>query len=159
MKNVPSPRLAVALLNRFLPDNEPLVGDLLEEFAVRKSRLWLWRQVVLALLMGSFRSQGDMRPLKLVDRPLLEITKPDIRPWTRPRTVNLTASPLPGVGGLSLVILVTLMTIVSPQIWRLVLLTILAGVVLGLALVLLRRRTGLRTPDGNPSSPLHLVGP
>lgn len=159
MKNVPPPRLAVALLNRFLPDNEPLAGDLLEEFAVRKSRLWLWRQVVLALLMGSSRSRVDVRPLKLVDRPPLEIANPDIRPWTRTRTINLTGSPLPGVGGLSLVVFGTLMTIVSPQVWWLVFLTILAGVVLGLALVLLRRRTGLRTPDGNLSSPLHLVGP
>jgi hypothetical protein len=156
---VPPPRLAVAVLNRFLPDNEPLVGDLLEEFAVRKSRLWLWRQVVLALLMGSFRSRIEVRPLKLVDRPPLEITKPDIRPWTRTRTINLTGSPLPGVGGLSLIILGTLMTVVSPQVWWLVLLTILAGIVLGFALVLLRRRTGLRTADGDHRSLLHLVGP
>jgi hypothetical protein len=156
---VPPPRLAVALLNRFLPDNEPLVGDLLEEFAVRESRVWLWRQVVLALLMGSFRSRVEVRPLKLVDRPPLEITKPDIRPWTRTRTINLTGSPLPGVGGLSLIILGTLMTVVSPQVWWLVLLTILAGIVLGFALVLLRRRTGLRTADGDHRSLLHLVGP
>jgi hypothetical protein len=159
MKNVPPPRLAVALLNRFVPDNEPLVGDLLEEFAVRESRVWLWRQVVLALLMGSFRSRVEVRPLKLVDRPPLEITKPDIRPWTRTRTINLTGSPLPGVGGLSLIILGTLMTVVSPQVWWLVLLTILAGIVLGFALVLLRRRTGLRTADGDHRSLLHLVGP
>jgi hypothetical protein len=51
------------------------------------------------------------------------------------------------------------MTVVSPQVWWLVLLTILAGVILGLALVLLRRRTGLRAADGDHSSPLHLVGP
>jgi len=148
MKNVQPPRLAVALLNRFLPDNEPLVGDLLEEFAVRKSRVWLWRQVVLALLMDAFRNRVEVRPLKLVDRPPLEVKRPDIRPWTR--TVNLTGSPLPGVGGLSLVILVTLMTIVSPQLWCLV---------LGLALVLMRRHTGLRRLDGDSGSPLHLVGP
>ena len=159
MTNVQPPRLAVALLNRFLPDNEPLVGDLLEEFAVRKSRVWLWRQVVLALLMDAFRNRVEVRPLKLVDRPPLEVMRPDIRPWTRTRTVNLTGSPLPGVGGLSLVILVTLMTIVSPQLWWLVLLTVLAGLVLGLALVFMRRHTGLRTANGDSGSPLHLVGP
>ena len=153
MKNVQPPRLAVALLNRFLPDNEPLVGDLLEEFAARKSRVWLWRQAILALLMGSFQHRVDVRPLRLVDRSPVEIMRSDIRPWTR--TVNLTGSPLPGVGGLSLVIFVSLMTIVSPQVWWLVLLTIFAGVVLGLALVLLRHRTGLR----DQRSPLHLVGP
>ena len=159
MKNVQPPRLAVALLNRFLPDNEPLVGDLLEEFAVRKSRVWLWRQVVLALLMDAFRNRVEVRPLKLVDRPPLEVMRPDIRPWTRTRTVNLTGSPVPGVGGLSLIIFVGLMTVMSPQVWWVVLLTILAGVVFGLALVLMRRQTGLRTADGDSGSPLHLVGP
>jgi hypothetical protein len=159
MKNVQPPRLAVALLSRFLPDNEPLVGDLLEEFAARKSRVWLWRQVILALPMGSFHKRVDVRPLRLVDRSPVEIMRSDIRPWTRTRTVNLTGSPLPGVGGLSLVIFVSLMTIVSPQVWWLVLLTIFAGVVLGLALVLLRNRTGLRAADSDQRSPLHLVGP
>jgi hypothetical protein len=157
--NVQLPRLAVALLNRFLPDNEPLVGDLLEEFAARKSRVWLWRQVVLALLMGSFHKRIDVRPLRLVDHPPVEITRPDIRPWTQARTVNLTGSPLPGVGGLSLIILVGLMTIMSPQVWWVMLLAILAGVVFGLGLVLVRRRTGLRTADNDQGSPLHLVRP
>jgi hypothetical protein len=158
MKNVQPPRLAVALLTRFLPDNEPLVGDLLEEFAARKSRLWLWRQVMFALLTGSFQKRGEIRPLRLVDRPPVEIMRPDNRPWARTRTVNLTGSPLPGVGGLSLIILVGLMTIMSPQVWWVVLLTILAGVVFGLALVLVRRRTGLRAAHSDRSSPLHLVG-
>ena len=157
MTNVQPPRLAVALLNRFLPDNEPLVGDLLEEFATRKSRVWLWRQIVLALLMSSFQKRVEAGPLRLVDHAPAEIVRPDIRPWTR--TVNLTGSPLPGVGGLSLVIFVSLMTIVSPQVWWVVLLTILAGLVLGLALVLMRRRTGLRAADSDRGSPLHLVGP
>jgi hypothetical protein len=159
MKNVQPPRLAVALLNRFLPDNEPLVGDLLEEFAAGKCHVWLWRQVILALLMGSFRRRVDVRPLRLVDHSPVAIVRPDIRPWSRTRTVNLTGSPLPGVGGLSLIIFGTLMTIVSPQVWWVVLLTILSGVVLGFALVLLRRRTGLGTADSGHSSPLHLVAP
>jgi hypothetical protein len=156
MTNVQPPRLAVVLLNRFLPDNEPLVGDLLEEFATRKSRVWLWRQIVLALLMSSFQKR-EARSLRLVDHAPVEIVRAEIRPWTR--TVNLTGSPLPGVGGLSLVIFVSLMTIVSPQVWWVVLLTILAGLVLGLARVLMRRRTGLGAADSGRGSPLHLVGP
>jgi hypothetical protein len=155
MTNVQPPRLAVALLNRFLPENEPLVGDLLEEFAVRRSRLWLWRQVACALRMGAFQSRVEVRPLRLVDRSPVEI----MRPWARRRTFNLSASPLPGVGGLSVVILVTLMTTVSPQIWWVVLLTVLAGLVFGLALVLMRRQMGLRTTAGDRGSLLHLVGP
>ena len=157
MKNVQPPRLAVALLTRFLPDNEPLAGDLLEEFWARKSRVWLWRQVILALLMGSFRKRVEARPLRLVDRAPVEIVRPDSPPWAR--TINLTGSPLPGVGGLSLIILVGLMTIMSPQVWWGVLLTILAGLVFGFALVLVRRRTGLRAADSDRGSLLHLVGP
>ena len=44
------PRLAVGLLRRFVPDNEPLVGDLLERFAMGQSRLEFWRQVLLAIV-------------------------------------------------------------------------------------------------------------
>ena len=153
MTNEQPSRLAVALLNRMLPDNEPLVGDLLEEFAVRRSRLWLWRQVVGALRMHAFQNRLEVRPLRLVDRSPVEI----MRPWT-PRTPNLSGSPLPGIGGLSVVILVTLMTTVSQQVWWVVLLTVLAGLVFGLALVLMRRQMGLRT-DGDRGSLFHLVGP
>jgi hypothetical protein len=42
------PRLAVALLERWLPDNEPLAGDLLEASRER-SRAWFWRQLLFAI--------------------------------------------------------------------------------------------------------------
>jgi hypothetical protein len=51
------------------------------------------------------------------------------------------------------------MTTVSPQVWWVVLLTVLAGLVFGLTLVLMRRQMGLRTGDGDRGSLLHLVGP
>jgi uncharacterized protein (TIGR03435 family) len=41
--------LATAILERFLADNEPLAGDLLESARTR-SHAWLWRQVLLAVL-------------------------------------------------------------------------------------------------------------
>jgi hypothetical protein len=44
-----TPRLRIALLNWFLDNNEPLVGDLIEECAHR-SRTWFWRQLMFALL-------------------------------------------------------------------------------------------------------------
>jgi hypothetical protein len=44
------PRLAIALLERSLVDDEPLKGDLIEEFNRGRSRWWLWRQVVAAVL-------------------------------------------------------------------------------------------------------------
>jgi hypothetical protein len=39
-------RLALAVFDRFVPGNEPLRGDLLEEFASRRSQWWLWKQVL-----------------------------------------------------------------------------------------------------------------
>jgi hypothetical protein len=43
------PWLAVAALHLLVGDNEPLVGDLLEEWPQR-SRAWFWRQVTFAAL-------------------------------------------------------------------------------------------------------------
>jgi hypothetical protein len=39
-------RLALAILDFFVPDTAPLKGDLLEEFEARRSQGWLWRQVI-----------------------------------------------------------------------------------------------------------------
>lgn len=44
-----TPRLRIALVTWFLDNNEPLAGDLIEECAHR-SRTWLWRQLMYALL-------------------------------------------------------------------------------------------------------------
>ena len=43
-----APWLAVVVIDQFLGDNEPLVGDLLEESSHR-SRAWFWRQVMFAV--------------------------------------------------------------------------------------------------------------
>jgi hypothetical protein len=48
------PRLAVALLGRFLPHDDALAGDLLERYAATGSRLWLWREVLMAILLRGF---------------------------------------------------------------------------------------------------------
>lgn len=45
------PAIAVALLKLFCRD-AALIGDILEEFDVRRSRLWLWRQVAAVILLG-----------------------------------------------------------------------------------------------------------
>jgi hypothetical protein len=49
MKTSQPPRLALALLERCVPDNEALIGDLVEAFAIR-SNLWFWRQALFAVL-------------------------------------------------------------------------------------------------------------
>jgi len=51
------PRLAVRMLERVLtdPHGEPLIGDLLEEFADGRSTLWFWRQTLVACGLGIVR--------------------------------------------------------------------------------------------------------
>ena len=55
MTRTEPPRLPVALLNRFLAHDDPLAGDLLERYAATGSRLWLWRQVIMAILLRGLR--------------------------------------------------------------------------------------------------------
>jgi hypothetical protein len=143
MKTPQPSTLALRLLNRFIPDGEPLAGDLLEEFGRKQSQLWLWRQVLLAILIHAFRRPADLRPLKLVDH---EFDVPERR-WRR-RHVNLTGSPLPGIGGVGLAALAILVTVVSPEGWLIVLSGIVAGIVLGAVLVMLRR---YKVPSHPPS--------
>ena len=47
------PQLAVAILEWFLPDNEPLTGDLLEAARTR-SHAWLWWQICVVVVMRTF---------------------------------------------------------------------------------------------------------
>jgi len=42
-----TPAIAGILLDRLLGPDDPLIGDLLEEFHGGRSRLWLWRQLAL----------------------------------------------------------------------------------------------------------------
>jgi len=116
------PRLALALLTRFVPDGDPLAGDLVEEFETRRSRAWFWGQVLAAILIRRLTPSDDVRQIVL------------------PRTVNISAAPAGlGVGGLSLVLLASLMTVVTPQAWLLVFLGAAAGVVLGGVLIAINR--------------------
>jgi hypothetical protein len=49
-------RLALFVFDQVVSNNEPLKGDLIEEFEMGRSQWWLWRQVVGALLR-----QPDLR--------------------------------------------------------------------------------------------------
>jgi hypothetical protein len=138
------PRLAAALLHRFLHDNEPLAGDLLERFAARPSRLWFWCQVLLAILIHSFQQRDVEHPLGLAGHSSFV---PAER-WrnVEPRRINLTASPLPDVGGLGLVVLGVLVALVGPEILWIFLPAISGGLALGAALAIIRRRAALSSP-------------
>jgi hypothetical protein len=59
------PRLATWLLNRLAsPGNrESLIGDLVEQYQQRRSSVWYWRQVLLALVVGCVQDVRDHRLL------------------------------------------------------------------------------------------------
>lgn len=146
-----SSQLAAAALRRFVDDSEPLTGDLLEEFNAGRTRLWLWWQVLAAILLEARRTPSDIRPLRLLDdtswRP---IARPTLAPAAR--TINLAASPTASAGGLSVVVLGTLVALVNPAIWWAFLYTSLAGVLLGAGMVLWRRRRVRdKTDNSTPS--------
>lgn len=136
------PRLAVALLHHCLDANEPLVGDLLEGFTIRQSRLWFWRQVVLAILLHSFERRDLGHPLGLGE----DLTSPEGPRNVKPRRINLSASPLPDVGGLGLVVFGVLVAIVRPEMLWLLAPAIPGGLALGIAMAIVRR------PAAGPSS-------
>jgi preprotein translocase subunit SecY len=50
------PALATWLLKRAARGNEPLVGDLLEEYRRGRSALWYWRQVLTTVVVGGSKA-------------------------------------------------------------------------------------------------------
>lgn len=135
------PRVALALLRRFVPDNEPLAGDLIERFAVKRSRWWFWREVFLAIAIRSVQPRDDAaRPLGLSDAPPVPRSEPAAR------RINLTASPLPGIGGLGLVALGALVAMARPDAWLMFLPAIVGGMLIGIVMVLVRRNRPLHEP-------------
>jgi hypothetical protein len=58
----------------------------------------------------------------------------------RPVAINMSGIPVAGVGGLGLVAVAVLITIVLPAAWWLVLFGAAGGCVVGITLVLMRRR-------------------
>lgn len=111
------PVIAVFLLQRFCRD-EALVGDILEEFEHRRSRAWLWRQVAVVVLLGL--------PYGVVKHPRAS-----------------RKMPMP-IGGLGLLAIAALITIVSPGAWWLLGLGAFGGFAIGGVLVATRRRHALR---------------
>jgi uncharacterized membrane protein len=127
--------LARVLLNRLALDNEPLAGDLAEEFQRRQSRLWLWRQIILAFVVHALYAPHP--PVSLNLTPV----DPVVAEWLmskrlyKRKTVNLTGSFAEGIGGLTMVILCFVMTSVIPAIWWFVVAGVVSGLVLGVLMV------------------------
>lgn len=129
------PRLALALLERFVPDSVAVTGDLVEEFERRPSRPWFWWQVLVVVAMAWFRRPEVIRPLQLVDLQPSDALERSRKVSLRFRPANLTASPLYGIGGLGLVALSLLVALVVPGLWWVLLASALAGVALGIVMI------------------------
>ena len=137
--------LAIWLLGRLAHRNEPLTGDLLEQFRSGRSVLWLWSQILFALAMGSFRQPRV--PVALNLTPI----DPIVAEWLMskrltPRRVTLS-SPVEGVGGLGLMMMGFLLSTVVPDVWWFVMGGIVCGFALGTTLAF-RRRHRPMTTDG-----------
>ena len=130
------PRLALYVLRAFRVDDESLVGDIVEEFGARRSYLWLWRQVLGAVLAGP-EARRRTGPLGLCDA---RFAQSFLRPTPRrePR-INLSGGPVPGIGGLSVLALVFHVALVSPQLLWLPVFGVTAGSLVAVALVARRR--------------------
>jgi uncharacterized protein (TIGR03435 family) len=133
-------RLAIALLEWLVPDSDALAGDLLEEFARRRSLTWLWSQVLAASAHALLHRSDEIRPLKLVDLQPTDAIERSRRLSLQSMQATVTPSPLRGAGGITLAVVVTVLVEVASQLWWIVLASIVAGTVLGLLLI--RRHRG-----------------
>ena len=138
-------RPALWLLGRLADRNEPLAGDLIEQFRGGRSVLWLWGQLLFAMAMGSFRHPRV--PVALNLTPI----DPVVAEWLMsrrlpPRRVTLS-SPVEGVGGLGMMMMGILLSTVVPDVWWFVMGAIVCGLVLGMALAYTRRQVPMAS-DG-----------
>ncbi len=133
------PRRALALLERLVPDSAFLAGDLTEEYQRRQSRCWLWWEVLGAIAIAWCHRLDDIRPLRLVDLQPADAVERTRRMGLRFEPVNLTASPLNGIGGLGIAALALLTTLVMPAAWWLLLGSLLGGVGLGVVMIAAHR--------------------
>ena len=143
MKRTTMAQPALWLLARLAHRNEALAGDLTEQFQSGRTTLWLWSQLVMAMLWGSFRQPRV--PVALNLTPI----DPVVAEWLMsrkltPRRVNL-GSPVEGVGGLGIMMLGLHLTNVVPDAWLFVFGGIFCGAVLGTAMAFRRRHQPLET--------------
>ncbi len=132
------PRFAIAVLNSLRMD-PALIGDLLEEYELRRSRVWLWKQVLVAIAVGL---SGRVR-------------SPEPHRW---KEVRLAAAPAGApIGGLGLLALLVLVALVRPQTFWLFVIVLAGGLFVGCAMIIVSRRRQLRRTAGRRNVLLPLV--
>ena len=122
------------------------MGDLLEGFATRQSRFWLWREVIAAIVTRALQPQDHEHPLGLADGIDAVRDEPSA---AGSHPITLAASPLPGTGGLVLFALVLITALAGAQVWWFFVPALAGGAVLGLVMTLYRRRAVLSPPAGS----------
>lgn len=132
------PRLAVMLLERVTPGSA-LAGDLIEEYAYRPSRWRVWREVIAAITIAWFERPDEIRPLRLVDLQPCDAIERSRQVLERAEPVNLIASPLYGISGLGMAVLLLVMTLVAPTAWWVLIASMVAGILLGIAMIAVHR--------------------
>jgi hypothetical protein len=90
----------------------------------------------------------EIRPLQLVDLQPVDAVERSRRLGLQFHPVNLSASPVSGIGGLGLAILIGLVTLVTPATWWLLLVSALAGGVLGIVMIAVRDHAASSRSDG-----------
>ena len=138
MKRHP-PRVALALLERLVPGSASLAGDLVEDYEQRPSRWRVWREVLTAIAIARFERSDEIRPLRLVDLQPSDAIERTRRLARHLKPINVTASPLYGISGLTLIVLLVVMTLVMPGAWWVVIAPAGAGIVLGVLMIAAQR--------------------
>jgi hypothetical protein len=174
MKRADLPSIATLLLSFVASEQPALAGDLTEELRAGRSRRWLWTQLIGAVLVVAWNKRRSQPVVvRLVtetpyDRPDRSIGQPRGRParcqedslrrhgLLDPAMINLSGTNVRSVGGLGLLAMVVLTTVVMPQTWLLAATGLAGGIVVGIVLVRRRRDVGLSGPPG--SGPLGLSG-
>ena len=148
--------LVLALLRFIETENEALAGDLAEEWRSGRSAGWFWRQLLRALVVVSWQKRSS-KPAALRLVAMVPIDPPNHAfPLIDPATMNLSGIKVRSIGGLGLLAIIGLITIVMPQAWFLVLAGLTGGVVFGVIAIVRRRDRGLAGPgDSAPLSLFH----
>lgn len=148
-------KLALILLRWLARTDAPLAGDLVEMHRAGRSRRWLYAQLLTALAIR--RRSAAFVP------PPLGLAPPDWMPARRrpqgdiadAMAVNMTGSPVHGVGGLGLLALGVLVSVAQPSAWLFPLFAFSGGILLGAVMVVRTRR---RSGQGPPVTVLELHG-